>query len=270
LRRTDAGAETPFWCTPAECRGVECYNYNRNPCSYGMCLYVVSAHGFHGFRCRWLLVAHCVCWLRGYVSRISDTLLSNVTLSLAADPPIHPCGQRRPTPGPTALGCRTGTDTGTGEPVPGPADPVVGKMPGPADPVVGKMPGAAPLGSQGENKTQKTFFLILSIYKFMYICGSRIGPLAQLMLACHLGTMDHPVATSARRQSPPQAALAAVERWPNSQAAADPGLPVGQSVCDTKKKVVTGRYRPVPSTGTGAGRSDPVDPVTRWGNLATA
>jgi hypothetical protein len=38
-------------------------------------------------------------------------------------------------------------------------------------------------------------------------------------------------------------------------------------VCGTKKKIITGRYRPVPGTGTGAGRSDPVDPVTRSDNL---
>jgi hypothetical protein len=39
-------------------------------------------------------------------------------------------------------------------------------------------------------------------------------------------------------------------------------------VCGTKKKLITGRYRPVPGTGTGAGRSDPIDPVTRWDNLS--
>jgi hypothetical protein len=38
-------------------------------------------------------------------------------------------------------------------------------------------------------------------------------------------------------------------------------------VCDTKTKLITGRYRPVPGTGTGAGHSDPVDPVTRWDDL---
>jgi hypothetical protein len=40
-------------------------------------------------------------------------------------------------------------------------------------------------------------------------------------------------------------------------------------VCATNTKLVTGRYRPVPGTGTGARRSgsDPVDPVTRWDNL---
>jgi hypothetical protein len=42
---------------------------------------------------------------------------------------------------------------------------------------------------------------------------------------------------------------------------------VGQSVCDTKTKLITGRYRPVPGTCNGAGRSDPVDSVTRWDNL---
>jgi hypothetical protein len=38
-------------------------------------------------------------------------------------------------------------------------------------------------------------------------------------------------------------------------------------VCGAKTKIITGRYRPVPGTGTGAGHSDPVDPVTRWNNL---
>jgi hypothetical protein len=95
------------------------------------------------------------------------------------------------------------------------------------------------------------------------------------MPACHLGSMDHSVATSARRAPSiaPQAALTAVEvGWAlaRTQAAqptdSRPG-PVGQSVCGTKTKLITGRYRPVPGSGTGSGRSDPVDPVTRWDNL---
>jgi hypothetical protein len=63
----------------------------------------------------------------------------------------------------------------------------------------------------------------------------------------------------------PQAAFAAVWRWPNPMSSR-PGH-VGQSVCGAKTKIITGRYRPVPGTGTGAGHSDPVDPVTRWNNL---
>jgi hypothetical protein len=70
---------------------------------------------------------------------------------------------------------------------------------------------------------------------------------------CHLSTL--PIA--------PQAALAAFGRWPNSSSSRPE--PVGLSVCGTKTKIITGRYRP---TGTGAGHSDPVDPVTRWDNLA--
>jgi hypothetical protein len=48
-------------------------------------------------------------------------------------------------------------------------------------------------------------------------------------------------------------------------------------VCDTKTKLINGRYRPVPGTGTGEGHSDPVDPVgqprprgsTGWTPLGT-
>jgi hypothetical protein len=159
------------------------------------------------------------------------------------------------------LGCRTGTGTGTGEPVPGPANPVVGN----ARWRRWDRKVKTKLGKQSFN-----VFSMLSIYKFMYKCGSRIEPMAQLMPACHLGTMDHPVATSARRQSSPQVPLLlrlAAGRWPNSSSRR-PGL-VGQSVCDTKTKLITGRYRPVPGTNTGAGRScTRADPVTRWDNLA--
>jgi hypothetical protein len=103
------------------------------------------------------------------------------------------------------LGCSTGTDTGTGDPVPGSPDPVVNNA------------RWRPLKSQGENKAP------LSIYKYIYVCGSRIRPLAQPMPACHLGAMDHPVATSERCES---------LRWPLSprfgagrtQSAADPGM----------------------------------------------
>jgi hypothetical protein len=65
----------------------------------------------------------------------------------------------------------------------------------------------------------------------------------------------------------PQAALTAVWRWPNP-ISSRPGH-VGRSVCGAKTKfiIITGRYRPVSGTGTGAGHSDPVDPVTRWNNL---
>jgi hypothetical protein len=93
----------------------------------------------------------------------------------------------------------------------------------------------------------------------------QIGPLtlAQPMLACHLETMDHPVLppqhAANRPRRPLFLAADAVGRWPNSSSS-QPG-PVGQSVCGTKLKFMTGRYRPVPGTCTGAGRSDPVDPV---------
>jgi hypothetical protein len=119
------------------------------------------------------------------------------------------------------LGCRTSTGTGTGDPVPGSPNPVVGNA------------RWRPLGSQGEKKTRKVLFFIFTAVSTL------------------------PIAL--------QAALAAVGRWPNSSSS-QPG-PVGQSVCGTKTKLITGRYWPVPGTGTGAGHSDPEDPVARWDNL---
>jgi hypothetical protein len=48
----------------------------------------------------------------------------------------------------------------------------------------------------------KTIFLCRYLYASMYIRGSGIGPLTQSMPACHLGTMDRPVATSAGAEPP--------------------------------------------------------------------
>jgi hypothetical protein len=92
------------------------------------------------------------------------------------------------------------------------------------------------------------------------------------MPACHLGTMNHPVATSARRRSPrrpPLLRLGGLEtEFEFKQQAAQPTWACRRvGVCGTETKIITGRYRPVPGTDTSAGRSDPVDPVTRWDNL---
>jgi hypothetical protein len=115
-------------------------------------------------------------------------------------------------------------------------------------------------------------FVSLPIYKQIHM-RLRMRPLAQHMPACHLGTMDYSVATSARRQSPrgPLPLRLGADR---TQAVSSSRLgPVGcrpVPVCGTTTKLITGRYRPVPGIGTGAGRSDPVDPVTRWDNLTAS
>jgi hypothetical protein len=131
------------------------------------------------------------------------------------------------------------------------------------------MPGGARFDRKVKKKLGTPFFLPLSIYivcTHMRLQNRATGTANARMPACHLGTMEPSVATLARRQSPPpQAALPVVGHWPNLSNSRL-GL-VGQSVCGIITKLITGRYRPVPGTGTGTGRFDPVDPVTWWDNL---
>jgi hypothetical protein len=147
------------------------------------------------------------------------------------------------------LGCSIGTGTGTGGPVPGSPDPVVNNA------------RWRPLGSQGENKTRQNIIftaIYIQVYTRMRLQNQATGTAHARLPSgghgpsrCHLRTL----------LIAPQAALAAVWRWPNP-IGSRPGH-VGQSVCGAKTKIITGRHRPVPGTGTGAGHSDPVDPVTR-------
>jgi hypothetical protein len=117
------------------------------------------------------------------------------------------------------------------------------------------MPGGARWDRKEKKKTRKkNIFFYCYLCTSMYMCGSRIGPLAQPMPACHLGTMDHPVATSARRQSPARAALAAVGRWALAELKQQPTRACRPGRCVALKQNLspggTGRYRvPVPVQG---------------------
>jgi hypothetical protein len=101
------------------------------------------------------------------------------------------------------LGCSTGTGTGTGDPVPGSPDPVVNNA------------RWRPLGSQGEKKTRK-IIIFTAIYIQIYIrmrlqnqatgtAHARLPSGGHGPSCCHLRTL----------LIAPQAALAAVWRWPN-------------------------------------------------------
>jgi hypothetical protein len=132
------------------------------------------------------------------------------------------------------LGCSTGTGTGTGDPVSGSPDPVVNNA------------RWRPLGSQGENKSRKKISFTV-IYIQVYIrmrlqnqatgtANARLPSGGHRPSRCHLRTL----------LIAPQAALAAVWRWPNT-ISSRPGH-VGQLVCGANKKIITGRPVPVQDT----------------------
>jgi hypothetical protein len=125
------------------------------------------------------------------------------------------------------------------------------------------MPG----GARWDRKVKTKYYL----YRYIYIqvCTYAAPESGHWHSPCPLaiwGPWTIPLPPQHAANRPTGRSRCGWARWPNSSSS-QPG-PVGQSVCGTKTKLITGRYRPVPGTGNGAGHSDPVDPVTRWDNLA--